>query len=115
MKSYFLRLFEITSPGVALNSSLNASLQRNKTYNNGGSKSSRFELKEFWKKLLIKESKNYYVRKNSEYHNDAILRISNKMTFKYSHILHNNRFRIGTAQKSLNLYLKCLWCLGEIP
>ena len=25
------------------------------------------------------------------------------------------RFRIGHAQKALNLYLKYLWCLGEIP
>jgi len=30
--------------------------------------------------------------------------------------LHDERgFRIGSAQKALNLFLKYLWCLGEIP
>lgn len=31
--------------------------------------------------------------------------------------LHNGRFRIGTAQKALNLYLKYLWCadLAALP
>jgi hypothetical protein len=26
----------------------------------------------------------------------------------------NRRFRIGSAQKALNLFLKYLWCLGEV-
>jgi len=30
-----------------------------------------------------------------------------------SGVLRNGRFRIGIAQKALNLYLKYLWCLGE--
>lgn len=30
-------------------------------------------------------------------------------------LLRNDRFRIGIAQKALNLYLKYLWCLDEIP
>jgi hypothetical protein len=29
--------------------------------------------------------------------------------------LKNGRFRIGIAQKALNLYLKYLWCVGLIP
>jgi hypothetical protein len=29
-------------------------------------------------------------------------------------VLENRRFRIGSAQKALNLYLKYLWCLGKI-
>lgn len=29
--------------------------------------------------------------------------------------LVDGRFRIGVAQKTLNLYLKCLWCLRRIP
>lgn len=29
-------------------------------------------------------------------------------------LLHNDRFRIGTAQKVLNLYLKYLWCYDLI-
>jgi hypothetical protein len=29
-------------------------------------------------------------------------------------LLAGGKFRIGTAQKALNLYLKYLWCLGKI-
>lgn len=32
----------------------------------------------------------------------------------FGELLHNGRFRIGVAQKALNLYLKYLWCLGEV-
>ena len=35
-------------------------------------------------------------------------------TYKGTGLLRNDRFRIGIAQKALNLYLKNLWCLDEI-
>ena len=35
--------------------------------------------------------------------------------FQNRNVLANDRFRIGIAQKALNLYLKFLWCLGKIP
>jgi hypothetical protein len=34
--------------------------------------------------------------------------------YKGTDLLRNDRFRIGIAQKALNVYLKNLWCLGEI-
>ncbi len=37
------------------------------------------------------------------------------MSIEFGQILKSNRFRIGTAQKILNLYLKYLWVLGWIP
>jgi hypothetical protein len=42
--------------------------------------------------------------------------IAKTLTQKYKDtgILRYSRFRIGIAQKALNLYLKNLWCLGEI-
>lgn len=33
---------------------------------------------------------------------------------KFKPLLHEGNFRVGVAQKALNLYLKYLWCLGEI-
>jgi hypothetical protein len=33
---------------------------------------------------------------------------------QYQGVPSKNLFRVGTAQKALNLYLKYLWCLGEI-
>ena len=50
-------------------------------------------------------------------HCQNIVRLADTQTrqFKDSGILRNGRFRIGIAQKALNLYLKYLWCLGDIP
>jgi hypothetical protein len=42
--------------------------------------------------------------------------LANTLTQKHKDtgILRDGRFRVGIAQKALNLYLKNLWCLGEI-
>jgi len=53
---------------------------------------------------------------NEEEHCHNIEDLANALTQKYkpTGILRSDRFRIGIAQKALNLYLKNLWCLGEI-
>jgi hypothetical protein len=42
--------------------------------------------------------------------------LANTLTenYKGTGLLRKERFRIGIAQKALNVYLKNLWCLGEI-
>ena len=49
-------------------------------------------------------------------HNQNIKKIADDLRTQFGNqnLLHNNRFRIGIAQKALNLYLKYLWCLGRI-
>ena len=49
-------------------------------------------------------------------HSQNIVRLAANLTenHKNSGILRDQRFRIGIAQKALNLYLKYMWCLGEI-
>lgn len=49
-----------------------------------------------------------------EQHFNNLIRISKTITGGYGSILRDGRFRIGTAQKALNLYLKYLWCFGRI-
>lgn len=34
---------------------------------------------------------------------------------EFSEILHNERLKYGVAQKLLNLYLKYLWCISDLP
>ncbi|HXI24623.1 MAG TPA: hypothetical protein VNG71_12230 [Pyrinomonadaceae bacterium] len=53
---------------------------------------------------------------NEEEHCRNIEDLANALTktYKPTGILRSDRFRIGIAQKALNLYLKNLWCLGEI-
>ena len=47
-------------------------------------------------------------------HFDSIVHITTEISKKYGEILYKSRFRIGIAQKFLNLALKYLWCIGEI-
>jgi hypothetical protein len=37
------------------------------------------------------------------------------MSRAHASTLSGGRFRIGSAQKALNLYLKYMWCVGRIP
>jgi hypothetical protein len=48
-------------------------------------------------------------------HLKEICSLADYLTTNHSETLKNGRFRIGTAQKALNLYLKYLWCIGAIP
>lgn len=50
-----------------------------------------------------------------EVHCQNIVSLADSLTLQFYGILRNGRFRIGIAQKALNLYLKYLWCLGDIP
>ena len=53
---------------------------------------------------------------DEETHSKNIVELAANLTesHKNSGVLRDNRFRIGIAQKALNLYLKYLWCLDEI-
>lgn len=50
-----------------------------------------------------------------EIHLYKIQELSNRLTQKFKPILYNNRFRIGISQKIINLFLKYMWSLGQIP
>jgi hypothetical protein len=41
--------------------------------------------------------------------------LSKELTERFGQYLCGNKFRIGIAQKAINLYLKFLWCMKEIP
>lgn len=58
---------------------------------------------------------NQYSGKVSEdKHIENIRRLSDELRKNFSDCLVNGRFRIGSAQKALNLHLKYLWRLGRI-
>lgn len=50
-----------------------------------------------------------------ERHIENIRRIGRTVTASHAPVLRDGKFRIGSAQKALNLHLKYRWCLGEIP
>ena len=49
-----------------------------------------------------------------EFHIANTIRLSRDMSSTHGKILFNNRLRIGTSQKALNLYLKFAWSHGWI-
>ena len=90
-------------------------LGRNPTYNGRATDAQKNEFRTDLKGRLDKLSKKYEQRSvNDIEHEDNIRLLSDAMSNKFSSILKCNRFRIGSAQKALNLYLKYLWCLGKI-
>ena len=50
-----------------------------------------------------------------EKHIENLQRFADDLSAAHAPVLHEGRFRIGTAQKAMNLYLKYLWCAGWIP
>ncbi len=65
---------------------------------------------------LLRETAQAYRRSVTDTeHLRKIRRIRDRLTRKHRRILKGGRFRFGRAQKALNLYLKYLWCLGELP
>jgi len=64
--------------------------------------------------LLRGYEKQYAVAVEPMNHENNIEAIKSTLNTKFRGCLLNQEFRIGTAQKALNLYLKYLWCLGEV-
>jgi hypothetical protein len=52
---------------------------------------------------------------SEERHAANIEHIAKTVTTRHGDVLHNGSFRIGNAQKALNLHLKYLWCRNQIP
>ena len=51
---------------------------------------------------------------SEQVHCNFVEEVSNSVSRTATTFLHNGRFRIGIAQKLVNLYLKYLWCAGLI-
>jgi hypothetical protein len=62
----------------------------------------------------VVEAWHYRKTVSDDAHIASIVFLSDHLSATHRDKLHGGRFRIGTAQKALNLYLKYLWCLGLI-
>ena len=75
---------------------------------------SREQLRDSLRIELRRISEWYQLPVHPEDHFQRVFEFANTLTALHADVLHGGRFRIGVAQKALNLYLKYLWCLGEI-
>lgn len=50
---------------------------------------------------------------SEELHLKNIVDMAESLSSEFGYLLKNNRFRIGAAQKAINLFVKFLWCLND--
>lgn len=99
-----------------LTMSINGALRRSYTYSpQSASDKDRVNFREELRRELKKIAAEYTTTVAAQTHLSSIQGLADALTSKYSRFLVGGRFRIGIAQKALNLYLKYLWCLGLIP
>ncbi len=93
--------------------SIFAAFGRAGVYSPNASEQKKNELKKFLRNKLRAYGSDY--RRgivSEEKHFSNVKTFSSEISARCKNILSNGRFRIGIAQKLLNLYLKYLWVLG---
>jgi hypothetical protein len=95
---------------------LMATVQRAGVYDNkkGIPEKDRKKFQQSLKQWLEEKAALYTGQVTEKAHFQNICQLSRDLTKEHSRLLAGGKFRIGTAQKALNLYLKYLWCLGKI-
>lgn len=94
---------------------LMATVQRAGVYSPGSRETERKKFQGSLRLRLEKTVQSYANQAKEEAHFRNVVELSTGLTSAHASVLKNGRFRIGIAQKALNLYLKYLWCLGKIP
>jgi hypothetical protein len=87
---------------------------RSGTYSNIATEEHKKSFRNALRMKLDEVSSNYKSNVTEEEHLANIKNLSDDLTARFCQWLHNGRFRLGIAQKALNLYLKYLWCAGFI-
>lgn len=103
---------------------LMATVQRGNVYKLHSGKKTKSSARQFEKaKRTFREAlreqltilaQNYRTPVTDADHEKNIQHLCDVLTKHYRAVLKGGALRFGTAQKALNLYLKYLWCLGEI-
>lgn len=96
------------------NLTIMATFQRSKTYRAGTKVSKKEKFKDHLRKKLDELSEQYKQEVTEDVHIRNIKKLADGLSNSDGPKLDKGRFRIGSAQKALNLFLKYRWCLGEI-
>jgi hypothetical protein len=97
-----------------LTMSVFGALGRSKTYSTSAGEEAKNRFRNALREKLDELSVLYKSAVTEKDHLSNIETLSNDLTSRFQHYLRNGRFRIGIAQKALNLYLKYLWCVNLI-
>jgi hypothetical protein len=94
-------------------SSILAAFQRNKIYEKTATDDERTSFRTALRLYLQELEAAYSLKMVDAAHEQNIEYLSRRLSDHSA--VAGGRFRIGAAQKVLNVYLKYLWCLGKIP
>ena len=94
---------------------LQATVQRARIYRDGSGEPARDAFRRGLRRLLDSTASRYSEPLSESAHEQHIARIADALSAAHGDALRADRFRIGPAQKALNLHLKYLWCAGWIP
>ena len=93
---------------------LNATVQRARIYAEAVEEEPREAFRRTLRQQLDLIARAYVHPVSDQEHVRNIERLAASLSRKHGSILRLARFRIGPAQKALNLFLKYLWCVGWI-
>lgn len=94
---------------------LMATVQRGHVYREGAEERLREDFRRGLRTGLEALATSYGTKVPDADHLRNIASLAENLSKAHAKALKGGRFRIGSARKALNLYLKYLWCLGEIP
>jgi len=87
--------------------------QRARIYRPEAGERARAKFREALRSSLTKRAVEYSEPVSEDDHVANIVSLADELSDGHTDVLVNGRFRIGVAQKALNLYLKYLWCIGK--
>ena len=93
---------------------LQATVQRALIYSPSADSADRRSFRQSLRAALEAVGDDYRSPVEDEDHVAHIVTLADDISRQHSTALRDGRFRIGPAQKALNLYLKYQWCLGNI-
>jgi hypothetical protein len=100
---------------TALLNAIGAAFQRASIYSDSACKRvAKERLKNDLERHLRCIEKRYRLPISSDQHCRNIDKLAKQLSRIHSRVLKDRRFRIGIAQKAVNIYLKFLWCYGWI-
>lgn len=96
---------------------LGATAQRARLYLPDVPEAKRRKFHEALRARLERLATQYLAAVSEEAHVANIAALADELSAEFGVLFSEGRFRVGLAQKALNLYLKYLWCLGwcEMP
>lgn len=94
---------------------LQATVQRAGIYEESSADTLREEFRKGLRRSLDAMAREYLQPVDDAAHVGRIDALAQEMTKSFGRTLRGGRFRVGPAQKALNLFLKYQWCAGWIP